>query len=99
MGDSFHPETYPQGHGRATMDSHEDTVLVVSASLKELGACEFVVFKNSMICRLAMTAYILYTALDDKLCAQPSRRFCVIFVYPRAYRLQRHYHHERRPPA
>ena len=56
------------GHGRATMDSHE-TLPVVSASLKELEACDFAVFKQLNDLPLAMTAHILYTALDDKLCA------------------------------
>lgn len=56
------------GHGRATMDSHE-TLPVVSASLAELEACDFAVFKQLNDLPLAMTAHILYTALDDILCA------------------------------
>ena len=56
------------GHGRATMDSHE-TLPIVSASLAELEACDFAVFKQLNDLPLAMTAHILYTALDDTLCA------------------------------
>lgn len=56
------------GHGRATMDSHE-TLPIVTASLAELEACDFAVFKALNDLPLAMTAHILYTALDDKDCA------------------------------
>lgn len=56
------------GHGRATMDSHE-TLPVVSASLAELEAVDFAVFKQLNDLPLAMTAHILYTALDGNDCA------------------------------
>ncbi len=56
------------GHGRATMDSHE-TLPIVSAPLAELEACDFAVFKALNDLPLAMTAHILYTALDAKDCA------------------------------
>ncbi|MFZ4541127.1 MAG: beta-N-acetylhexosaminidase [Rickettsiales bacterium] len=56
------------GHGRATMDSHE-TLPVVSTPLAELEASDFKVFHELRDLPLAMTAHILYTALDDKLCA------------------------------
>ena len=56
------------GHGRATMDSHE-TLPIVTATLAELEACDFAVFKALHDLPLAMTAHILYTALDDKDCA------------------------------
>ena len=56
------------GHGRATMDSHE-TLPIVNASLAELELCDFAVFKALSDLPLAMTAHILYTALDDKRCA------------------------------
>ena len=56
------------GHGRATMDSHE-TLPVVSAPLASLEASDFAVFKALNDLPLAMTAHILYTALDDKRCA------------------------------
>ncbi len=56
------------GHGRATMDSHE-TLPIVSAPLNELEAVDFAVFKQLNDLPLAMTAHILYTALDHERCA------------------------------
>lgn len=56
------------GHGRATMDSHE-TLPIVTAPLAELEACDFAVFKALNDLPLAMTAHILYTALDEQRCA------------------------------
>lgn len=56
------------GHGRATMDSHE-TLPVVSAPLEALEASDFAVFKALNDLPLAMTAHILYTALDEAQCA------------------------------
>jgi beta-N-acetylhexosaminidase len=56
------------GHGRATMDSHE-TLPIVSAPLRELEAVDFAVFKQLNDLPLAMTAHILYTALDSERCA------------------------------
>lgn len=56
------------GHGRATMDSHE-TLPVVSVPLAALEASDFAVFKALNDLPLAMTAHILYTALDDTRCA------------------------------
>jgi beta-N-acetylhexosaminidase len=56
------------GHGRATMDSHE-ALPIVTAPLLELEACDFAVFEQLNDLPLAMTAHILYTALDEKLCA------------------------------
>jgi beta-N-acetylhexosaminidase len=56
------------GHGRATMDSHE-TLPVVSAPLAQLEAVDFAVFKQLSDLPLAMTAHILYPALDAKDCA------------------------------
>lgn len=56
------------GHGRATMDSHE-TLPIVSAPLSELEAVDFAVFKALNDLPLAMTAHILYTALDANECA------------------------------
>lgn len=61
------------GHGRATMDSHE-TLPVVTASLRQLEACDFAVFKALNDIPLAMTAHILYPALDDRDCATFSPR-------------------------
>lgn len=51
------------GHGRATADSHED-LPVVEASLKDLENSDFVPFKALNTLPMAMTAHILYTALD-----------------------------------
>ncbi len=56
------------GHGRATQDSHE-TLPVVDAPLAELEAYDFAVFRALNDLPLAMTAHILYTALDAKDCA------------------------------
>lgn len=51
------------GHGRATADSHED-LPVVEASLKTLEDADFIPFKALNTLPMAMTAHILYTALD-----------------------------------
>jgi beta-N-acetylhexosaminidase len=56
------------GHGRATCDSHED-LPVVSASLAALEASDFVPFRALADLPLAMTAHIIYEALDAKRCA------------------------------
>jgi beta-N-acetylhexosaminidase len=51
------------GHGRATLDSHE-ALPVVTASLAALEASDFIPFRALHDLPLAMTAHILYTALD-----------------------------------
>lgn len=51
------------GHGRAMADSHFD-LPVVDASRAELEACDFVPFKALADAPFAMTAHIVYTALD-----------------------------------
>lgn len=56
------------GHGRATCDSHED-LPVVSASLAALEASDFVPFRALADLPLAMTAHIIYEALDATRCA------------------------------
>lgn len=56
------------GHGRATVDSHE-SLPAVSAPLSELEASDFVPFRALNDLPLAMTAHILYTALDGELVA------------------------------
>lgn len=56
------------GHGRATQDSHEH-LPVVSASLQELWASDFIPFKALNDLPLAMTAHITYTAIDPARCA------------------------------
>ena len=54
------------GHGRGTADSHLE-LPVVSASLKELEETDFLPFSELKNQRLAMTAHILYAAIDEKL--------------------------------
>ncbi len=51
------------GHGRAAADSHL-TLPVVEASRDELEACDFLPFKVLADMPLAMTAHVVYTALD-----------------------------------
>lgn len=53
------------GHGRATADSHEE-LPVVSASLAELEASDFIPFRELADIPLGMTAHIIYPALDSK---------------------------------
>jgi beta-N-acetylhexosaminidase len=53
------------GHGRARCDSHLE-LPVVDASLAELEATDFRVFKNLNDLPMAMTAHITFTALDPK---------------------------------
>lgn len=60
------------GHGRATQDSHEH-LPVVKASLAELEASDFIPFKALADLPLAMTAHIIYTAIDPEACATVSR--------------------------
>lgn len=59
------------GHGRATQDSHHNLPRV-SASLAELEASDFLVFKTLRDLPLAMTAHIVYEALDRERCATVS---------------------------
>ena len=51
------------GHGRAKVDSHE-ALPVVSASLAQLEASDFIPFRELSDLPLAMTAHIIYEALD-----------------------------------
>lgn len=51
------------GHGRAGVDSHKE-LPVVTASRDELAACDFVPFHRLNDCPLAMTAHVVYSALD-----------------------------------
>lgn len=53
------------GHGRATVDSHED-LPVVGATLEELQRTDFVPFRTLRHIPWAMTAHIIYSAIDDK---------------------------------
>ncbi len=56
------------GHGRATSDSHLE-LPIVGASLQELQKTDFAVFKDFCDQKFAMTAHVLYSAIDDKKCA------------------------------
>lgn len=51
------------GHGRAGVDSHKD-LPVVSSSLAELEKTDFEPFKRLNNMPLAMTAHVVYTAID-----------------------------------
>lgn len=55
------------GHGRAASDSHLE-LPIVDASLEELRKTDFAVFKNFTEQKFAMTAHVLFTALDQKNC-------------------------------
>ena len=52
------------GHGRATLDSHE-ALPVVSASRDDLDRLDFAPFRTLAASPLAMTAHVVFTALDD----------------------------------
>jgi beta-N-acetylhexosaminidase len=54
------------GHGRARADSHLE-LPVVRASLEELDRVDFVPFKALARAPLAMTAHVLYEAIDPRL--------------------------------
>lgn len=56
------------GHGRGTSDSHLE-LPVVEASLEELRKTDFVTFQKLNDQKFAMTAHILYTAIDKEKCA------------------------------
>ncbi len=61
------------GHGRSMCDSHLD-LPIVTASLAELEKIDFAAFKPlSTIATYAMTAHIIYTALDAELPATLSK--------------------------
>ncbi|MGI8839466.1 MAG: beta-N-acetylhexosaminidase [Caulobacteraceae bacterium] len=53
------------GHGRATADSHHD-LPVVEASLAELEARDFAPFKALADLPMAMTAHVVYAAVDAR---------------------------------
>ena len=60
------------GHGRGTSDSHLE-LPQVDVSLEELRATDFVPFKNLNDQKFAMTAHILYSAIDKNNCATTSK--------------------------
>ena len=51
------------GHGRALADSHK-ALPRVSASVEELSATDFVTFRSLNHCPMAMTAHVVYEAID-----------------------------------
>lgn len=61
------------GHGRAASDSHLE-LPIVDASLEELRKTDFAVFKNFCEQKFAMTAHVLFSALDKEKCATISPR-------------------------
>lgn len=70
-------EVYPvikhiPGHGRGTSDSHLE-LPIVDATLEELRASDFVTFQKLRDQKFAMTAHILYSAIDKINCATISK--------------------------
>jgi beta-N-acetylhexosaminidase len=61
------------GHGRARSDSHL-ALPVVDASLEDLDARDFAPFKVLSDMPMAMTAHVVYTAIDPKRPATTSRK-------------------------
>jgi beta-N-acetylhexosaminidase len=59
------------GHGRGTSDSHLE-LPIVNAALAELRATDFITFQKLRDQKFAMTAHILYTAIDKINCATNS---------------------------
>ena len=53
------------GHGRATADSHL-ALPRVSTSAEELSATDFVTFRSLNTCPIAMTAHVVYEAIDPQ---------------------------------
>ncbi len=60
------------GHGRAAADSHAD-LPVVAATREELEATDFLPFRTLTDMPLAMTAHVVYTAIDPRRPATTSR--------------------------
>lgn len=59
------------GHGRASVDSHYDLPMV-DAPLDELDAVDFAPFRALADLPMAMTAHVVFTALDPDCCATQS---------------------------
>jgi beta-N-acetylhexosaminidase len=53
------------GHGRATADSHH-ALPRVATSAEELSATDFVTFRSLDMCPMAMTAHVVYEAIDPQ---------------------------------
>lgn len=63
------------GHGRAGADGH-DALPVVDAPLSRLDAEDFAPFRVLSDMPLAMTAHVVYTAIDPKAPRRPRKRSC-----------------------
>jgi beta-N-acetylhexosaminidase len=61
------------GHGRATADTHLE-LPHVTASREELSATDFVTFRSLSDCPMAMTAHVVYDAIDAQRPATTSPR-------------------------
>ncbi len=61
------------GHGRAIADSHLE-LPVVDASLEDLDRCDFAPFRVLSDMPMAMTAHVIYTAVDKKRPATTSKK-------------------------
>jgi beta-N-acetylhexosaminidase len=61
------------GHGRGACDSHLE-LPIVDASLQELREIDFAPFKALNNQKFAMTAHILYSAIDENNCATISKK-------------------------
>jgi len=60
------------GHGRADVDSHKE-LPVVRASLDDLNKADFIPFSYLSYLPCAMTAHVIYTAIDPINCATVSK--------------------------
>jgi beta-N-acetylhexosaminidase len=67
------------GHGRAGADSHHD-LPIVEASHAELSATDFAPFKALADLPAAMTAHVVYTAIDRDQPASTSRRVTDVVI-------------------
>jgi beta-N-acetylhexosaminidase len=61
------------GHGRATADSHHD-LPVVGTPLNVLEQSDFQPFQNLSDAPMAMTAHVVFTAIDEEACVTLSHR-------------------------
>jgi beta-N-acetylhexosaminidase len=61
------------GHGRATADTHHE-LPHVTTSREELSATDFVTFRSLSDCPMAMTAHVVYDAIDAQRPATTSAR-------------------------
>ncbi|MDJ1407200.1 MAG: hypothetical protein MRQ13_02235 [Candidatus Midichloria sp.] len=61
------------GHGRALVDSHLE-LPVVSIDLKTLLETDFKVFQQLGAMKLAMTAHVVFTAIDDEVLVTLSKK-------------------------